>query len=658
MSRRRARLPSVEIESHFVNMVECIALESKAEVARMAERRKRTGAENVERSGETIVDLVIQDHKNGLGGRHLVQFCRRNRNRPMPWHKLKVGSPVVVSNFGDDGGESLSGVVSSRRNDSIEVALDRWPDGKVFRVDLTADEVTRQRYLTAIDTARISKGRLGQMREILLGERKPTFRPTPAEPQALRSRIELNPVQQDCVRFVTSANDFALIHGPPGTGKTTTVVAFICECVADGEKVLACAPSNTAVDNLLERLIGEGIRAVRLGHPARVTESLRQHSLDGLAEHHENAPVVRDMRREAQDLFRKADRWTRGKPARGEKQELRREAKRMLSDAKLLERQAVESILDRADVICATTTFNEEMLGDRWFQTAVVDEACQTPEPGCWVPLLRSDRLILAGDPFQLPPTVLASEAVEKGYSISMLERLMNLCGDATTRLLTRQYRMHENIMRFSSDHFYDGKLVADDHVAAHRLCDLPGIDATEETETPVEFFDSAGAGWEETIEPEGLSKLNEKEADFVVFKVRQLVAQGVAVEDIAVIAPYAAQVRRLRSLFRNLKSESGEVSDLANIEVDTVDGFQGREKEVVVISLVRSNSQCEIGFLKDYRRTNVALTRARRKLIVLGDSATLGSDEFYGSLFQYFESINAYRSVFEELTLMDSFAP
>ena len=529
MSRRRAKLPSIESESYFVNLVECIALESDAEVARMAERRKRLNAEHAERGGETIIDLVIQDNRSGLGGRHLLEFCRRNRNKPMPWHRLKVGTPVVVSNFGDDTGESLTGVVSGRKNDSIEVAVDRWPDGKTFRIDLTADEVTRQRYLAAVDTVRVSKGRLGQMREILLGERKPTFREIPADPKPLRSKFQLNKIQQECVRFAASANDFALIHGPPGTGKTTTVVATICECVADGDRVLACAPSNTAVDNLLERLVAEGIRAVRLGHPARVTESLRQHSLDGLAEHHENASIVRDMRKEAKEQFRKADRWTRGKPARGEKQELRREAKRLLADAKLLERQAVESILDRAQVICATTTFNEEMLGDRWFETAVVDEACQTTEPGCWVPLLRSDRLILAGDPFQLPPTVLSSEAVAKGYSISMLERLMGLYGDSTTRLLQRQYRMHEQIMRFSCDHFYDGKLDADEHVAGHLLCDLPGVDSMPATETPVEFFDSAGASWEEAIEPEGLSKFNEKEAEFVVFKIRQLVDLGVA---------------------------------------------------------------------------------------------------------------------------------
>jgi predicted DNA helicase len=270
------------------------------------------------------------------------------------------------------------------------------------------------------------------------------------------------------------------------------------------------------------------------------------------------------------------------------------------------------------------------------------------------VPLLRSDRLILAGDPFQLPPTVLSSEAVAKGYSVSMLERLMNLYGDSTTRLLTRQYRMHENVMRFSSDHFYDGQLVADEHVVGHLLTDLPGVESSPMTTEPVEFFDTAGAGWDEMLEPEGLSKLNEQEAAFVVFKVRQLLRCGVDVSDIAIIAPYAAQVRKLRECFRSIKDENGELSELAEIETGTVDGFQGREKEVVIITLVRSNSEGEIGFLKDYRRTNVALTRARRKLIVIGDSATLGGDEFYGSLIQYFESINSYRSVFEEMNQMN----
>ncbi len=653
MSRRRSKLPPIEVESHFVRLVECLALESQAEVQRMAERRKRLGSANAEKSGESIIDLVIRDSRNGLGGRHLVEFAKRSANHVMPWHRLKVGSPVVVCEFESGSDASLTGVVSGRRSDSIEVALDRWPEGTVFRVDLTADEVTRQRHLAAIDAVRNSRGRVGQLRDVLMGERGLSFRPRADEAPPIRSRIELNRVQQEAVRFARSANDIAIIHGPPGTGKTTAVVAFICDCVADGQKVLACAPSNTAVDNLLERLVGEGVRAVRLGHPARVSESLRQHSLDALALEHESASIVRDMRREAEQLFQKAGRWTRSNPGRDAKQEMRREAKRLISDARRLERMAVESILDRSEVICATTTFNEEILGDRWFDTAVVDEACQTTEPGSWVPVLRSDRLILAGDPLQLPPTVLSSEAVEKGFAVSMLERVMELYGEQATRLLTRQYRMHQDIMAFSSDRFYDGSLVADEHVAAHLLCDLPGVDAGANTDSPLALYDTAGAGWEEALEEDGLSKLNQKEAELVVYKAKQLVRDGVDPQNIAVIAPYAAQVRLIRDLFRRSELHGPDATG-GQIEVDTVDGFQGREKEAIIISFVRSNGSCEIGFLKDYRRTNVALTRARRRLIVIGDSATLGADEFYGKLFEYFESKDSYHSVFEEMNDMN----
>ena len=345
MSRRRSKLPPVEVESHFVRLVECLALESKAEIQRMAERRKVLGSANAEKGGESIIDLVIRDHRSGLGGRHLIEFAKRSSNRSMPWHRLKVGSPVVVSDFDSDSGSesSLTGVVSSRRSDSIEVALDRWPEGKVFRVDLTADEVTRQRHLAAINSVRTSRGRVGQLRDVLMGERGLSFRPL-SEDQTIRCQIELNETQQEAIRFARSANDVAIIHGPPGTGKTTTVVALICDCVAGGQKILACAPSNTAVDNLLERLVGENVRAVRLGHPARVTETLRQHSLDALADQHESASIVRDMRREAEQLFQKAGRWTRSNPGREAKKEMRREAKRLLSDARSLEKMAVESL--------------------------------------------------------------------------------------------------------------------------------------------------------------------------------------------------------------------------------------------------------------------------------------------------------------------------
>jgi predicted DNA helicase len=254
------------------------------------------------------------------------------------------------------------------------------------------------------------------------------------------------------------------------------------------------------------------------------------------------------------------------------------------------------------------------------------------------VPLLRAGRVVLAGDHCQLPPTVVSPEAARQGFGVSLFERVVALHGDEVTRRLDVQYRMHEAIMAFSSRHFYGGTLKADPAVAAHRLCDLPGVERNALTESPVQFLDTAGAGYDEEREPDGESRLNPQEAALVARKVRALLAAGVAPQAVAVIAPYAAQVRRLRELL-----------PVPGLEIDSVDGFQGREKEAVVLSLVRSNAEGEVGFLADVRRTNVALTRARRKLLVVGDSATLSALPFYRELFEYFEAAGAYHTVWEE---------
>ena len=634
-SRRRKKFSSADSEKHFVDMACWLAMESQAEVERMEERRRKQNERDAEKSGETVLDLVVTDYEMGLGGHKLVTFKRRSPSKPMPWHRLRVGSPVVVSPF-PISGQSESGVVSQKRSDSIQVAMNRWPDADVFRIDLTADEVTRQRQHRAIMIGKDAKGRLGKLREILMGEREPEFSP----PETIR-KIELvtnlNPAQQDAVRFALSARDLAIIHGPPGTGKTTTVVELICQAIKSGDMVLACAPSNTGVDNLLERLIALKQRVVRIGHPARVSEDLRNFTLDGLVADHENTSIVNEMRREAEDLFRQSEKWTRAKRSRDDRQELRREAKALLHSAKLLEKQAVQSVLDSADVICATTAFNEDLLGDRQFGLTVIDEACQSTEPGCWVPLLRSHRMVLAGDHQQLPPTVLSKQAADEGFAVSLMERQTLLWGDRITRMLNVQYRMHRDIMAFSSEQFYDNELIAHDSVVEHCLADLPEVESNEFTMDLVTFIDTAGANWDEELEPGGLSKRNPEEARLVLQQVRELAEAGLSMQQIAVIAPYAAQVRLLRDQFEG-----------DGLEIDTVDGFQGREKEAVIISLVRSNAKNEIGFLADRRRMNVALTRARRKLVVIGDSATLGIDPFYQAFFEYIDINGNYRTVWE----------
>jgi ATP-dependent RNA/DNA helicase IGHMBP2 len=644
-SRRRNKFVSAHSESHFLDLMDCLALESAAEVERIAERRTRKSRQQLEQTGEVIFDLVVADQIPGLGQRQLVTLVRRTQGQLLPWHRIKVGTPVVVFDQQTAGDQQQSGVVCRVRRESLQVALDRALEGKSFCLETTADEMTRLRQQEALQTVMNSRGRLGRLRDILMGQTEPRFGALPQ----IDFLGPLNSSQREAVRFALSAEDLAIIHGPPGTGKTTTVVELIVQAVRRGDRVLAVAPSNTAVDNLLERLIAVGQRVVRLGHPARISESLRDFSLDALVERHENTIPIRDLIREAEALFRQSDKWTRAKRVKGERQQLRGEARKLLQHARQLEAAAVHDTLERADVVCATTSINDELLGDRWYDLAVIDEACQSTEPGCWVPLLRAEKVVLAGDHQQLPPTILSDEAARRGLAKSLLERQIELYGDSVNRLLSVQYRMHQQIMKFSSEVFYQNRLQADESVKKHLLKDLSGVQDNLWTDSPVEFIDTAGAGYEDEIEEEGSSKLNRGEAGLIVELVKRLLQSGLQPRHLAVIAPYSAQVRLLRTMvyqgqgWESLVSAPDRITEL---EIDTVDGFQGREKEGVLLSLVTSNSRQEIGFLADVRRMNVALTRARRKLIVVGDSATLGVHDFYQRFFQYVDSIEAYHSI------------
>ena len=408
------------------------------------------------------------------------------------------------------------------------------------------DEAARQRQLLALERARMaSRDRLAELRRVLLGETIPAFK---SESPLTFLDNSLNASQQDSIRFALSAVDLAILHGPPGTGKTTALVELIRQAVRQGQKVLACAPSNLAVDNMLERLLAGGEKAVRLGHPARVLPALREHTLDLMVEDHDDTRQARKLAKKAFGLFRQASKWTRAKPEPGTRQELRQEARALLADARQLESQAIDRILNNSTVICATLTgLDSEILGQRQFDLAVIDEAAQSTEPVCWLPLLRARCLILAGDHCQLPPTILSQEAAKLGFNISLMERLAGLYGPLVTRRLKVQYRMHEAIMNFSSQQFYDADLEAHDSVRSHLLCELPGVTANLLTQTPVQFIDTAGAGYEEQQEPDGNSRLNPQEAELATRKVKGLLDAGVAAEAIAVIAPYAAQVRLLR---------------------------------------------------------------------------------------------------------------
>ena len=628
--------------NHFADLTKLLALESAAELQQFQERTSRRTGSEAERSGSCLTRLAIRDERPALGGRMILTLAKRDQTQSLPWNRLGVGSPVLLSEEQVPNSQGWRGVVCRRDQAEIEIAVSELPEAEQdrpsFRLDLATDEIARQRQQSALTQARTTqRGRLAQLREVLLGERPPKF--TASAPLVPLDE-NLDASQQAAVRFALSANDVAVIHGPPGTGKTTTVVELIRQAIARGEKVLACAPSNLAVDNLLERLVHAGERAVRLGHPARVLEELQEHTLDLLVDAHPDVKIARRLLREAEGLRDKAARFTRAKPLPGARREMREEARELVADARRIEDQLVQHMLDSAGVLCATLTgLDQKMLGDRTFDLVVIDEAAQAIEPACWIPILRAGRVVFAGDHCQLPPTIISTEAARSGLAVSLLERLVQAYGPDISRRLTVQYRMHAAIMSFSSAEFYESTLIAHASVQAHLLQDIPQVIPVELTTTPLQFIDTAGAGYDEELEPDGESRRNPAEAELVGRKIQALLEAGVSPRDIAVIVPYAAQARLLRQQL-----------PIDGLEIDTVDGFQGREKEVVIISLVRSNPRGEIGFLSDTRRMNVALTRARRKLLLIGDSATLGGHLFYQRLLSYFEEHAAYTTVWAEM--------
>ena len=639
---------------HFDRLLHLLALEATAETNVHKHNLTQGNRIALEMS---LRNLTIRSEDIGLGGKLLVKLGPRNENKSLPWSRLTSGIPIILSEEYPEkkGGnpQSWRGIISRISKITVEIALNRLPesDSPTFRIDAATDEVGRERMKRALSRVIAARNdRLADLRDVLLGDTDPTFyRDLPPKNQFDALTEGLNSAQKSAVKHALSAGDAAIIHGPPGTGKTTTVAALIMAAISQKEKVLACAPSNLAVDNIAERLLAKGAQIVRIGHPIRILESLHAVTLDSLVEKNSDYQLAKKLRREATGLQADAGRWKRAKPEKGEKAAMRREAREMLDEARQLEAMAIEQVLNGAQVILSTLTgIDSAILGQRQFDLCVIDEAGQATEPAAWIPLVRSNRVVLAGDHQQLPPTILSDDARREGLGVSLQERLVHqqqepvsLLNKPLDKLLKIQYRMHRDIMRFSSAQFYDNSLLADGSVASHLLCDLEGVESTDLTSTPVTFIDTAGASYDEEWDKETRSRKNPQEAELALKKVQALIESGVPAEEIAIITPYSAQV----DLFRDLIAER----NLPQIDLGSVDGFQGRESEAVIISMVRSNGDGEIGFLAEQRRMNVALTRARRKLIIIGDSATITADEFFSRMLAWVEEVGGYKSVWEE---------
>ncbi|GAB4109633.1 MAG: AAA domain-containing protein [Thermoflexibacter sp.] len=586
-------------------------------------------------------------------------------------HAFSVGSMVsffVNTEEKNAQNNSVSGVISAIWKDTMKIALhtDELPDwvedGKLG-IDILFDNVSYREMENALkQVIKAEKGRIVQLREILLGEKIANFKPLKYE----ITLTQLNDSQNQAVRNVLSAQEVAIIHGPPGTGKTTTLVQAIRLALKNKENALSllvAAPSNAAVDLLTEKLASEGIKVLRIGNPARVDEDIQQYTLDNQISNHPLFKDLKKYRRDAENFRQMAGKYKRnfGADEREQRKLLYAEAKKLLKEASELEKYISKDILDKAEVITATLVGTaNQVLQERRFDTVFIDEAAQALEPATWIPILKAEKVVFAGDHWQLPPTVKSMEADRKGLSKTLFEKCIlrhKKLDNPVDVMLRTQYRMNEAIMQFPNEQFYENQLIASEKVR-HWV--------VGENIAPVEFIDTAGCGFEETPNPETGSTANPEEAKLLFRHLKVLIqeidSQSVkGIISIGLISPYKAQTHLLKEELEYFKQEypkkfilekqeKNHVFNQLNldIEVNTVDSFQGQERDIIYISLVRSNSEGEIGFLKDTRRMNVAMTRARKKLVVIGDSAILANFKFYNDFLNYIDRIHAYRSAWE----------
>lgn len=597
--------------------------------------------------GVTWYPVRLKRDYIGTGERLTIEVERTNHiDKP---HAFQSGKSVsVFSNAtGKPEKEHVNGVINFVKDNTMVVTIngDEFPDwieDGGLGVDVMFDEMTYKEMEFALrEVIKAEDNRVAELREILLGNADATSNDKKTFDF---SSAVLNDSQLEALKKVHASETVAFIHGPPGTGKTTTLVQAISMAVKEERQVLVSAPSNAAVDLLAEKLGDTGLNVLRIGHPARVTEQALSKTLDARIAAHDNYSELKELRKRMEQVKSQAFKYKRkfGYHEKQERRLLLQESKILKADADMLEFYIVNDLLNKSDVICCTLVgASHPVLKGRKYKTVFIDEAAQALEPACWIPILRTQRIVFAGDHCQLPPTIKSAEAAKEGLAVTLFEKGIRKHPEMLS-LLQVQYRMNENIMEFPSKWFYDGKLIAHESVKGGLL---------RPYHSPVDFIDTAGCGYEEQQDPETLSRFNEEEAGLTLRIIEKLVEEiGVNewVEEkisMGVITPYRAQVDHLT----RLADSSPTFITLSKLStINTVDAFQGQERDVIVISLVRSNSRGEVGFLGDIRRTNVAMTRARKKLIIVGDSATLGSHPFYLELIDYVQSKGFYRSAFE----------
>ena len=662
----------------------------------------------LERAGLAILNLQLSSQRTGLGGKTVLELGLDPAvgSGELPEHGLRTGDICAVAEQ-PKGAErkkeregmekrGAEGVITRVQKETITVALDKEevdvPGGKLWlyvcdsgkvsavrrlinnaicnSVKLANDVTWRRLNQTMTKLQKMQPSEHSTLTQVLFGQSSPT----PISPQDLKAEVKwkersLNDSQKDAIRFALASREVALIHGPPGTGKTHTLIELVLQLLDRGQRLLVCGPSNISVDNIVERLSPHKVPMVRLGHPARLLPGVLNHSLEVLTKTSEAAAIVSDIRSEMdskQASIRKTRNGRERREIYGELKELRKEYRQR-------EGRVVGDILKASKVVLSTLHGAGGFhLKNEHFDVVIVDEASQALEAQCWIPVLSSGapKLVLAGDHLQLPPTIKSlniketkksklspkakqstSDAVadltidyngkakkenprttkddvkaktgnrktaedDVKLETTLFDRLLDLHGNSIKRMLTTQYRMHEKIMAFPSSALYEDKLIAADTVKGRLLKDLPyGVEDNEETREPLVFFDTQGGDFPEKTEDDedgvkgrssllAESKVNENEASIVASYVDNLVTAGVKAEDIAIVTPYNGQLALLSQMLKDR---------FPGIELGSVDGFQGREKEAVIVTLVRSNPDHDVGFLAEKRRLNGKLLQSPR---------------------------------------------